>query len=278
MLMLSPALIVICVIFAGGLILGIAQSFGYMPIIGRYSFSPDAYIQMVTSNGFVHSLLLTIFVAVAATLSAVVLAIITALALRRRFKGKKVLTFIYQFPITVPHLVIAVGMLMLISQSGLFSRGLNYLGLISEQAQFPALTADDFGIGIMLVYIWKEMPFIGLITLAVLQSLGNDYEELGRSLGAGRWQVFRHILLPLIVPGIMPASIICFAYTFGAFEVPYLLGKTYPAMLSVLSYRWYIDVDLNARPQAMAISIFIAAFVMVLILFYRRLARKLVLR
>ncbi len=276
--MLLPALIVICVIFAGGLILGLAQSFGYMPIINKYSFSPDAYIKMIMSNGFVHSLLLTLFVSVTATLSAVVLAIVTALALRQRFKGKKILTFIYQFPITIPHLVIAVGMLMLVSQSGLFARVLFHLGIISEQSRFPALIADDFGIGIMLVYLWKEMPFIGLITLAVLQSVGNDYEELGRSLGATRWQVFRHILLPLIIPGILPGSIICFAYTFGAFEVPYLLGKSYPAMLSVLSYRWYIDVDLNARPQAMAISIFIAVFVMILVFFYRKIAGKLVWR
>lgn len=230
------------------------------------------------SKGFIHSLLLTLFVSIMATLAAVVIAIITALALRQRFKGKKVLTFIYQFPITIPHLVIAVGILMLVSQSGLFSRLLYYLGGITDQSQFPALIADDFGIGIMLVYIWKEAPFIGLITLAILQSMGNDFEELGRSLDANRWQVFRHILLPLIIPGILPASIICFAYTFGSFEVPYLLGKSYPAMLSVLSYRWYIDVDLNSRPEAMAISIFIAIFVMILVLVYRNIARKLIFR
>ena len=56
--------------------------------------------------------------------------------------------------------------------------------------------------------------------------------------------------------------------------VPFLLGKSYPAMLSVLSYRLYIDVDLNARPQAMAMSILIAFFVLILVVFYRRISQR----
>ncbi len=276
--MLLPAMIIICIVFAGGLALGLSQSLGYMPIIGKYTFSPDAYIEMFMSRGFVRSLLLTLFVSIVATLLSVAIAIVTALALRQRFRGKKFLTFIYQFPLTIPHLVIAVGILMLISQSGLFSRLLYGLGVISGQSGFPAIVSDDFGIGIILVYVWKQVPFIGLIVLAVLQSVGDDFEALGRTLGADSRQVFWHVLLPLIIPGVLPASIICFAYTFGSFEVPYLLGKTYPAMLSVLSYRWYIDVDLNARPQAMAMSIFIAVFVMILVVFYQKIAGRVVRR
>jgi putative spermidine/putrescine transport system permease protein len=78
------------------------------------------------------------------------------------------------------------------------------------------------------------------------------------------------------VPGILPGSIIIFAYTFSSFEVPFLLGKSYPAMLSVLSYRLYIDVDLDARPQAMAMSILIALFVLVLVVLYRRVSQRLI--
>ena len=129
-------------------------------------------------------------------------------------------------------------------------------------------------VGVILVYLWKQIPFIGLIVLAVLQSIGNNYEELSRSLGANRWQAFRYVLLPLIIPGILPASIICFAYAFGSYEVPYLLGKTFPTMLSVLSYRFYVDVDLDARPEAMAISIFIAVFVTILVVFYHKFIRR----
>ncbi len=202
------------------------------------------------------------------------LAIVTAMVVRKRFAGKKVLSFIYQFPLTIPHLVIAVGMLMLIEPSGLIARLAYHFGLLSNQSQFPVLVFDDYGVGVILVYLWKQIPFIGLIVLAVLQSIGNNYEELSRSLGANRWQSLRYVLLPLIIPGILPASIICFAYAFGSYEVPYLLGKTFPTMLSVLSYRFYVDVDLDARPEAMAISIFIAAFVTILVVFYHKFIRR----
>jgi putative spermidine/putrescine transport system permease protein len=275
-ILLAPALIVILVLFAGGLALGLSQSLGYMPIIGTYGFSLDAYFELLRSPGFLPSLLLTIFVSVAATGIAVTLAVITALTLRRHFVGKKLVSFLYQFPLTIPHLVVAVGMMMLISQSGLLARTAYRIGLIGDSSQFPILVFDDLGIGIILVYVWKEVPFIGLIALAVLQSMGYDYEQQARTLGANSWQTFHHVLLPLIVPGILPGSIIIFAYTFSSFEVPFLLGKSYPAMLSVLSYRLYVDVDLDARPQAMAMSILIAVFVLILVVLYRRISRRLV--
>jgi putative spermidine/putrescine transport system permease protein len=119
--------------------------------------------------------------------------------------------------------------------------------------------------------LWKSVPFTGIIVLAVLQSVSEDYENVARNLGANRWQRFRYVLWPLMLPGMLRASILVFAFTFGTFEVPYLLGQTYPAVLPVLAYRNYHDVDLNARPEAMAMSIVIAAIIVVLILLYVRL-------
>jgi putative spermidine/putrescine transport system permease protein len=277
-ILLAPALVVILILFAGGLALGLSQSLGYMPIIGAYGFSLDAYLELLRNPGFLPSLLLTIFVSVTATGIAVSLALITALSLRKHFTGKKLVSFLYQFPLTIPHLVVAVGMMMLLSQSGLLARTAYRIGLIGDSSQFPILVFDDLGIGVILVYVWKEVPFIGLIVLAVLQSIGSDFEEQARTLGANSWQTFHHVLLPLVVPGILPGSIIIFAYTFSSFEVPFLLGKSYPAMLSVLSYRLYVDVDLDARPQAMAMSVLIALFVLILVVFYRRVSQRLLRR
>jgi putative spermidine/putrescine transport system permease protein len=106
----------------------------------------------------------------------------------------------------------------------------------------------------------------------VLQSVSEDYENVARNLGANRWQRFRYVLWPLMLPGMLRASILVFAFTFGSFEVPYLLGQTYPAALPVLAYRHYHDVDLNARPEAMAMSMVIAVIIVLLILIYMKLA------
>jgi len=63
--------------------------------------------------------------------------------------------------------------------------------LITEPAQFPALIFDPLGLGIIFEYLWKSVPFTGIIMLAVLQSVGEDYENVARNLGATRWQRFR---------------------------------------------------------------------------------------
>lgn len=273
LLLLAPAVLVITTLFAGGVGLGLAQSLGYLPAAGFEELSLTAYLEVVRTPGFLHSLALTLWVSLATTALTIVLAVATAMVLRRTFRGRGILTFLYQFPLTVPHIVVAAGMITLVSQSGLLARFAFHLGLISEASQFPAMVYDDWGVGIILVYLWKQVPFIGLIALAVLQSIGEDYEELARSLGANGWQRFRYVLLPLMLPGLIPGSIIIFAFVFGSFEVPYLLGESFPTMLSVLSYRLYIDTDLALRPQAMAVSVIIAVLILLLVAVYQRLTK-----
>jgi len=273
-LLLAPAMIILIVLFFGGFLLGILQSLTYMPLIGLTEPSLEAYIAIFTDEQFGRSLLLTMGISLSATLGTVVLAIASAMALRYSFFGKRLVSFLYQFPITIPHIVIAVGTMFLFSQSGTFARIAFQLGLITDQGQFPQMVNDSLGLGIIYVYLWKQIPFVGIIVLAIMQSMGNDYEELARSLGATKRQTFRHILLPLIIPGILPASIICFAFTFGSYEVPFLLGRPYPAVLSILAYRLYDNVDLNARPQAMAMAVFMTVFLMMFVVFYKKLLKK----
>ena len=118
------------------------------------------------------------------------------------------------------------------------------------------------------------MCFIGVIILANINSLIEDYESVARSLGASKWQSFRYVFLPFIFPSALFASVIVFAFTFGAFEIPLMLGANYPSALPVLAYRKYTDVDLGAMPDAMAISITIAIFSSLIIFLYIKFARK----
>ena len=269
--LLSPAAAVIAVLFLGGLALGLLQSFDYMPLIGRTSPSLRPYANLFADRAFLSSLGLTVWIALASTLLSTVLAILVALALRREFSGKRLVVFIFQLNIPVPHVVGAIAVMFLLSQSGMLARIAYLMRLIGEPANFPALIFDPYGWGIILEYLWKSVPFTGIIVLAVLQSVSEDYESVARNLGANRWQRFRYVLWPLILPGMLRASVLVFAFTFGTFEVPYLLGQTYPAVLPVLAYRNYTNVDLDARPEAMATSMVITAISTLLILLYMRL-------
>ena len=218
------------------------------------------------------ALWLTLWVSLTSTLLSVILATLCALVLRRDFPGRRWVTLVFQLNIPVPHLVGAIAVMFLFAQSGLLARVAYWIGTIAEPADFPALIFDPYGVGIILEYLWKSVPFTGIVLLAVLYAVGEEYEHVARNLGANRWQRFRYVLWPLLLPGMLRASILVLAFTFGTFEVPYLLGQTYPTVLPVLAYRKYIDVDLNARPEAMAMSMVITAIVTVLILGYMRLA------
>ena len=271
--LLTPAIAVIILLFLGGLASGFLRSLNYFPLIGLNDFNFDAYVAIFTDNGFIQSLVLTFHIAFTSTLIASVLAVASALLLRPAFRGKRIVHFFFSLNLTIPHLVGAIGVLYLFQNSGLISRILTGMDIISKPADFPAMVFDPWAIGIIIQYVWKEIPFIGVIVLAILLSVGEDYESVARSLGANRWQAFRQVTLPLIMPGVVSASVIVFAFTFGAFEIPYLLGRTFPAALPVLAYQSYTDVDLAARPQAMAMAMVIAFISTLLIMAYMKLSR-----
>jgi putative spermidine/putrescine transport system permease protein len=281
-LMLAPTMVIIIVLFVGSMGYSFLQSLGYQPNIGNLTLSLDAYASVMFSERYAQQfwqgLGLTMWVAAASTFASAALAIACALLLRQTFVGKKFSSFLFQLNLPVPHLVVAIGMIFLFSQSGLISRGGTALGLIERPNQFPIIVRDAGGIGIILTYIWKEVPFFGIIVLAILQSIGEDYEDLARSLGANRWQRFRHVLLPLIMPGLMSASIIVFAFTFGTYEVPKLLGVRFPEMLPVMALDFFLNPDLNSRAEGMALSMIIAVIVLVLVLIYMNVSNRAVQR
>lgn len=272
-LMLLPALTVLTVLFAGGMVIGVGQSLGYMPVIGLNDFTLQHYVDVLTDRNFLQSLWLTFRLAFVTTVLAVIFSVAFALVLRRAFRGSQLTTFVYQIPLPVPHLVAAAGIVLLVTQSGLISRGFATAGLISEPAQFPVLVFDRPGIAIILSYLWKEIPFIGLVVLAILKGVGPQYEALAQTLGANAWQRFWYVLLPLMLPALLSTSIIVFAFTFASYEIPLLLGVRFPTTLPVLAFRLYQDPDLALRPQAMAISVVLAVVALVLLVAYRRLVR-----
>ena len=263
--LIAPALFVVVVLFGGGLLLGLIQSLSQSSAAGLGSLTFEHFTNVLYDPDFLHSLMLTLYISATSTVVAAVLSIVMALILVSLSGKYRFIHFIFQIPLTVPHLVIGVAVVFMLSPTGFFSRLFIKFGLIESSGAFPLLINDRWGIGIMLTYVWKEIPFITLMILSVLRRSGVELLEVGRTLKAGPWQRFRYITLPTISPSLGAACLIVFAYTFGAFEVPFLLGQTYPMMLPVWAYKNYSDVDLLARPEGIATGIIIAGVVIVAI-------------
>jgi putative spermidine/putrescine transport system permease protein len=272
-LMVAPAVLILAALFVGGLGLAVAQSLGYLPFIGQTDLSLRAYGHLLTDPEFYQSLAHTLWLSLTSTTLATLLAVVSALALQPAFRGQRGALFVFQLNLPIPHVVGALGLLFLIAPSGWLARWAFALGLIQAPADFPALVYDPLGVGIILEYVWKGVPFIGTVALAALHTVEADYGPAARTLGATYWQRLRYITLPLIAPSVLAASVLVFAHTFGAYEVPFLLGQRYPSALPVLAYRRYADTDLAARPEAMALSVLIALLSTALIAVYGRLTR-----
>lgn len=273
-LMLSPTLIIIVGIFGGGFVYGFMQSLNYIPIIGQYDINLDAYKIILQDKEFLSSLFFTFWISISSTFFSIVVAIILSMGLRKNFKNKKTVLFAYQFPLPIPHIVSGIAILFLFGQSGFISRLLTFLGVIESASQFPEMIFDSKGIGIILALMWKFVPFVGVALIGLLQTTGSEYEEVAISLGANSWNRFRYILFPMMIPSLSTSSLLIFSYAFGTYEIPFLLGATYPKVLSIVAYQKFTNIDLSYRSQAMAMSTIIALIVIIIAIIYRKLSSK----
>lgn len=209
------------------------------------------YGKLFEEDRFFSSVLFSLTVTAISTILALVigLAIVKAFAPLLKENKYKLIVWI---PMLVPHFVWAYLVYLLFNQSGFFSNVSGMLGWIDDRSQFPILVQDRGGIGIILTYVWKEVPFVTLMLLPVYATLSDKYKEVASLLGAGPYQAFRAAEWPLIFPVFIETGAILFAFIFTAFEVPQLLGVTSPQMLAILAYDWFYSGSWNDRPLAFA--------------------------
>lgn len=257
-LMLAPVVITIGVLFVGALFVALLQSFGHAPLYGIQEFPTLKYYRSLFQlPGFWSSVGLTFYYAIVPTIVGTILSVYLALALRKTFRGKGFVQFIYKLPLMIPYLVGVAVTIVLFGNGGIVARSLFALGIIDSTGDFPRLIYSHAGWGIMFVYVWKQVPFTTLIVYSVLMGLGRDSEEAAATLGASKWQTFWQVTLPQIMPGIVSATIIVFAFNFGSFEIPFILGGGFPNTLPVEAWRAFEDADYARRLRAMAIVMFI---------------------
>jgi putative spermidine/putrescine transport system permease protein len=274
-LMLAPVVILLSTLFVGSLVVAFLQSFGYAPLYGINEFPTlRHYRSLFALPGFWASVGYTFYYALVPTVVGTALSIYLALQLRKRFRGKGIFQYIYKLPLMIPYLVGVALTIVIFANGGILARFLYFTGLIESTRDFPRILYSHSGWGIMIVYLWKQIPFSTLIIYSVLMGLGRESEEASATLGANAWQTFWHVTLPQIMPGIVSATVIVFAFNFGSFEVPFILGGGFPNTLPVEAWRAFEDADYSRRLRAMAIVMFIGLVSSAVLLSYLSLYRR----
>lgn len=252
-LLTLPAILLLC-FFLYGVINGILQGFGIMPFLHQYDFTLEHYERVITSPSFLSSLGFSLLIAGVSAVLATVLGVALAAALTTLRASRGVQLFSLQVPIITMHALVALAVMFLFSGSGLFPRILHAWDLVSDASSFASVVGAPSGWGIILVYLWKETPFVAFMTLTLMLTISKRYGQAAQNLGASPVRSFFSVTLPLCKNSILKAFLIIFAFAFGAYEVPFLLGPTAPKPLPVLAYFEFQNPDLLNRSYAMAIN------------------------
>lgn len=220
LLLLSPAILCFIGLFLYPVLLTLVLSF--RPEGQTAGWTLVNYTAFLSDPDGRWVILLTFILSLGATVFSILLSVPLSLVLRAKVRGHQFYRLMVLVPLVVPGLIGALGLLLFWGVRGWFN--LSLLQLFGV----PSPLRVNYTIhGLILFYVWLYFPYTCVTTLSALESLDQGIEEAGAVVGANRWQVLRHIVLPLIAPGILAGSVLTFMAAFGAFSVPLIAGGDY---------------------------------------------------
>ncbi len=233
-LLLLPPLMWFGVIYLGSLLTLLWQGF-YTFDDFTMSVTPDltfANIAALFNPANYDIILRTLTMAIAVTLASAILAFPMAYFMARYTSGK-LKAFFYiavMLPMWASYIVKAYAWTLLLSRDGVAQWFLGHMGLepiLNLILTIPAVggnTLSTSGLGRFLVFLYIWLPFMILPIQAALERLPPSLLQASADLGARPSQTFRHVILPLAIPGVAAGSVFTFSLTLGDFIVPQLVG------------------------------------------------------
>jgi ABC-type Fe3+ transport system permease subunit len=228
----------------------------------------EHYVSFLAEPSARSVIVLTFVLAIGATLCSIVFSVILCLILRRKPYGNRFYRLTMLIPRVVPGLIGALGLLLLFGSRGWVNLFLiNFVPFVDEPISINYTIP-----GLIIFYFWLYFPFTAVTTLSTLEGLDPAIEEAADVAGANRWQVLRHVVIPLIMPGILAGSVLTFMMAFGAFSIPLIAGGNYRP-LSVEIYR-----QINFTPArwsaACSRAMIMAVLQVVFLTVYMRILRR----
>lgn len=258
-LLILPQVLVSLVLVVG-VFHGLLQSLGYIPALGLEEISFKYYIETIKDPSILKSLAFSLWLALASASLASLIGLLICYLFLNQQGLKKWVQRLVEIPVIVPHTLVALFILQFFSRTGILARLLFALGFENAQDLVGGLVFDPAGKGVILAYLWKEVPFIIFFTYSLISKVNGSLGEAAQVLGASKWQAYIHVVLPLCRKTILIAYFIILTFAFGAYELPSLLGPTLPKALAEASYIQYTHPDLRTRPYAMAMNGWILVF------------------
>lgn len=234
---------------------------------GGRAFSVETYAFFFSDTYSLNNLWLTLWTTGVCALLLILICLPIALYLR--FSSGRLAAYVQGlaiFPMFVPSIILSYAIIRVLGPNGTVDLLLNSVGL--PKIRSPYLTPWGPVIGL----VWDNIPLTVLILLAGLGAVSNQSIEAARDVGAGRWSLLWHIILPRISNSVLVAVSFTVLGIFSAFTLPYVLGPAAPEMMGPFMQRTFRDV--NDPTMAITQAVIAFAFCIVFGLFYVRSVAK----
>jgi multiple sugar transport system permease protein len=275
----APVVVVLLAITAYPLVYNVWNSFhnaDYLDPVTFGSFAGIAnYKELFTDNLFLPSLVRTAGFTVVSVVAELVVGLALALALNRPFRGRGLARAAVLIPWAVPTVVSAMlWKSMFDPQSGFVNYVLTALHLPLAHTTWLAGTWTAWT-AILIADSWRNTPFMALLLLAGLQVIPRDIYEAARIDGAGAWETFRRVTLPLLKPALMVALIFRTLSSFLIFDVVYAMTGGGPGNSTQVAayFNWQGMLQQSNFGYAGAVSVALMIMALIIAFAYVRLFR-----
>ena len=177
----------------------------------------EQFIDVVTAPQVVATYKLSFGASLLAAAINAVFGLMLAWALvRYSFPGKKLIDALVDLPFALPTAVAGIALTALYARNGWLGQ---YLEPIGIKVAFSPL-------GVLVALVFIGLPFVVRTVQPILEDLDTELEEAATCLGAQRWQIFRHVILPILLPALMTGFALAFARAVGEYgSVIFIAGN-----------------------------------------------------
>jgi len=200
----------------------------FIALLARLDWSgvPSA----ITSPAAMQALTLSLSTASIATVTCVILGVPLALVIARSPQWlAAILRTLTTLPLVLPPLVGGIALLSLLGRSGVLGDALAVAGI-----RIPFTTA-----AVVIAQVFVALPFLVISAEGALRTAGTGHELVAASLGASRFTVFRRVTLPLVAPGLVAGTVLCFARALGEFGATALFAGNAPGVTRTMPLAIY---------------------------------------
>lgn len=254
--MLAPAVLLFAAVVITPLVMTLLLSFNSFSMATglQTTYSLKNYAEIFGDPYFAIIFLRTLRIAFLVTVLSILIGVPEAYIIRRMTPGwRSVSLLVVIGPLLISVVARTLGWALILGNNGLISLALQSTGLSSRPV---SLMFTETGVVIAMVHVL--VPFLILSVWATLARIDPATEKAALSLGASQFTVFRRIMLPQMMPGILSGGIIVFSLAASAFATPAIVGGRRLKVAATLAYDEFLNTLNWPLGAAVAVLLLVA--------------------